>query len=268
MGDWIGRELRVSYAIPNDAPCDDRGPALKQKRRAAAVMVIAASAFAGACQRQPQAKPSPPPASMSVTPITPPSPSPLPDPLPAVVATVDGRPIPLSHARIIAEQALSGVALPTPGQRATAYRRAVEQLITRDLLYAEARARKITPDEAAVERVRKSVRSEHKDEKAWRDFLASQGLDPKSFLEELRIRNVVERMVKQQAESVPEAIPESEARAYYAGNPNLFESAGRPLPFEDVRERINTQLVTFKRQEALNALLVRLRSAAKVETFL
>jgi hypothetical protein len=43
---------------------------------------------------------------------------------------------------------------------------------------------------------------------------------------------------------------------------------GWPLPFEDVRDRITFQLVTFKRQEALNALLTRLRSAARVEIFL
>jgi hypothetical protein len=259
MGDWIGRELRVSYAIPMT-----RLPMV----RGAALIVIAAAALAGACQRKPHARPSPSAPPMSVTPTTPPPASPLPDPLPEVVATVNGRPIPLAHTRIIAEHALKGIPLPTADQRANAYRRAVEQLVTRELLYEEARTLSIKPDEAAVERVRKAVRSEHKDEKAWLAFLATQGLDPKSFVEELRVRNVVERMVKQQAQSVPDTVPDSEARQYYAANQGLFETAGRPLPFEDVRERVNSQLVMFKRQEALNALLVRLRSAAKVEIFL
>lgn len=204
---------------------------------------------------------------MSVAPTTPPSPSPLPDPLPEVIATVNGRPIPLRHARIIAEQALKDVT-PGPGQTAGAYRRAMEQLIARELLYQEAQLRKIKPDEGAVERLRQKVRSEHKDEKAWRAFLAGQGMDPQSFVDELRVRNTVERLIQAEAEKVPGEVPEAEARAYYAANPNLFESAGRPLPFEDVRERITFQIVTFKRQEALNALLTRLRSAARVETFL
>ena len=204
---------------------------------------------------------------MSVTPVTPPSPSPLPDPLPEVIATVNGRPIPLRHARIIAEQALKGM-MPTPGQRANAYRRALEQLIARELLYQEALLRKIAPDAGAVERLRQKVRSEHKDEKAWRAFLADQGMNPKAFVDELRVRNIVERMIQQEAERVPAVVPDAEARAYYAANPNLFESVGRPLPFEDVRERITFQIVTFKRQEALNALLTRLRAAARVETFL
>ena len=85
---------------------------------------------------------------------------------------------------------------------------------------------------------------------------------------ELRVRNVVETMIRQETEKVPAVIPEAEARAYYGANPNIFESGGRPLPFEDVRERITFQLVTFKRQEALNTLLTRLRSAATIETFL
>lgn len=220
------------------------------------------SAMTGACARRPEAASPPPP--MSVAPVTAPSPLPLPDPLPDVVATVNGRPVPLVHARIIAEKAIEG-RTPTPDQKAAAYRRAMEQLIARELLYQEAMQRKIQPDAGAVERVRQQVRSEHKDEKAWKAFLAAQGMDPRSFVDELRVRNVVETMIRQEAEKVPAVIPDAEARAYYAGNPNLFESGGRPLPFEDVRERITFQLVTFKRQEALNVFLVRLRSAARVE---
>jgi hypothetical protein len=223
------------------------------------------AAITGACTPRPDAASPLPP--MNVEPVTLPSPSPLPDPLPEVIATVNGRPIPLLHARIIVDQSFQG-RTPTPDQKAVAYRRAMEQLITRELLYREATDRKIQPDAGAVERVRQQVRSEHKDETAWKAFLAAQGLDPRSFADELRVRNVVETMIRQETEKVPAVIPEAEARAYYAGNPNLFETGGRPLPFEDVRDRITFQLVTFKRQESLNTLLTRLRSAAKVEIFL
>jgi hypothetical protein len=229
----------------------------------AAVGLLAAITVA--CTPKPEAA-SPPPA-MTVTPVTPPSPSPLPEPLPEVIATVNGRPIPLLHARIIAQQSFQGQ-VPAEDQRAWAYRRAMEQLIARELLYQEAQQRKIQPDAAAVERVRQQMRSQHKDEKDWKAFLATQGMDTTSFLDELRVRNVVETLIKQETEKVPGVIPEAEARAYYAANPNAFESAGRPLPFEDVRARITSQLVTFKRQEALNTLLTRLRSAARLEIFI
>src|SRR5687767_8762313 len=141
-----------------------------------------AAAMTGACTPRPDAASPPPP--MSVTPTTPPAPSPLPDPLPDVIATVNGRPIPLLHARIIADKAIDGQA-PTPDQKASVYRRAMEQLITRELLYQEAMRRKIRPDAGAVERVRRQMRSEHKDEKAWKEFLAQQGMDSRSFVEEL-----------------------------------------------------------------------------------
>ncbi len=232
--------------------------------RTALVALALLAVTGGACKRRPDAA-SPPP--MSITPITPASPSPLPDPLPEVAATVNGRPIPLRHVRIIADESFKGM-MPTPSQEAGEYRRAMEQLIARELLYQEALGRKIAPDAGAVERLRRQVRSEYKSAKAWKAFLATQGLDDKSFVEELRVRNMTETMVRKEAESIPADVPEEEARRYYESNPNLFESAGRPLPFEDVRERITSQIVTFKRQEGLNTLLTRLRSAARIETFI
>ena len=220
-------------------------------------------ALACAACSSPAPAPLPPPAS----------PSPLPTPLtmpaipPEVIATVNGTPIPLRHARIIVNSAF-GEREPTPAERALEYHRAMEQLIIRELLRQEAAARKIEPDAAAVERIRQQVRSGHKTAASYAKFLAEKGLDEKSFREELRVRNVVEKVVKAETEKVPATIPETEARQYYANNPNLFESAGRPLPFEEVRERIQQQVVTFRRQEALNTLLVRLRSSARIEKFI
>lgn len=232
--------------------------------RCAFACLAALGALSGACQRRPDAAAPP---AMRVAPTTAPVPSPLPDPLPEVLATINGHPVPLRSARIIVQQSLAG-RTPSDGERATAYRRALQQLIVRELLYQEAKALEIEPDADAVERLRQQVRSQYKDEKAWKEFLVSQGLDARTFVEELRVRSMVETLLRREAEKVPAVIPEEEARAYYAANPNIFESAGRPLPFEDVRERITSQLVTFKRSEALNTLLVRLRSAARVETFI
>ena len=230
--------------------------------RSALLLLAAFGAFSGACKRSPQA--AAPPVEMTVTPTSAPSPSPLPDPLPEVLATVNGRPVPLRSARIIVQQALAG-RVPTDDERATAYRRALDQLVVRELLHQEAQRLGIEPEADVVEQLRQGVRSEYKTEKAWEEFLESQGLDARSFVEELRVRSRVETLLEREAEKVPAVIPEEEARAYYAANPQIFESAGRPLPFENVRERITSQLVTFKRAEALNALLVRLRQAARVE---
>jgi hypothetical protein len=228
--------------------------------------VIAALAALSGCGRESKPVPASP-SPMSVTPITAPSPSPLPDPLPEVLATVDGRPVPLRSARIIAQQSFAG-RTPSDAERATAYRLALEQLIARELLYQEAVRRKIAPDAGAVQRLREQVRSEHKTGKAWKEFLSVQGLDEKSLVEELRVRSMVETVLRQETLKVPDVVSDDEARAYYSANPNIFESAGRPVPFESVRDRITTQLVTFKRSEALNTLLTRLRASSKIETFI
>jgi hypothetical protein len=187
--------------------------------------------------------------------------------LPEVVARVNGIAIPLRHARIIVDQTFKDQA-PTPAQKAAEYRRAVEQLIVREMLRQEAAARKIVADEGAVSRLQQQLRSEHPDAAAFQSFLRAQGLDEKGLREELRTRATVEALIQQEAQKVPATIPEAEAREYYAANRTLFESAGRPLPFEEVRERITQQVVTFKRQEALNALLTRLHAAGRVEKFI
>lgn len=228
-----------------------------------AVPILLASLLGPACTPG-RGTPSPSP---SVVPSAPPTPKPLPDPLPDVVARVNGMDIPLQHARIIVNQAFSGKS-PTAAQNAAAYRSAVEQLVVRELLRQEATRRHLAPDAAAVERLRKQIRGEYKTEAEFKAFLAFQGLDPQSFVDELRVKSLVEAVIKQETQTVPSALPEAEARAYYAANPNLFESNGRPIPFEDVRGRIETQVVTFKRQEALNALLTRLRKEAAIDVFI
>jgi hypothetical protein len=137
---------------------------LRSRPGLARVAALGLLAAALACKRS-SPPPSPPP-PMTITPITPSPLPPLPDPLPAVIATVNGRPIPLTYARIIVEQGFKGM-IPTPDQNASAYRRAMEQLIARELVYQEAVRQNIRPDAKAVERVRRAVRSAHKGDLAW-----------------------------------------------------------------------------------------------------
>jgi hypothetical protein len=229
--------------------------------RAAALLALCAALACSREPRTPAASPSPAAAMPKASPLT------VPDPLPEVIAKVNGTPIPLRSARIIVDEALKGLT-PTPPQRALEYHRAMERLIARELLRQEAAARGLAPDPAAVERVRKQIRSQHPDDAAYLAFLARMGLDEKAFAEELGVRNVVEKIVKQEAEKVPSAIPEEQAREYYAANRAQFETGGRPLPFEDVRGRIQEEVAIIRRQEALNALLARLRSEARIEKFL
>jgi peptidyl-prolyl cis-trans isomerase C len=142
--------------------------------------------------------------------------------MPDVIATVNGRPIPLRHAVLIAER-LMGQGPATPEVKANAYRAAMEQLIARELLFQEAVARRIAPDDRAVERAHDQIRGRYKTEEEWQNFLKLQGLDPQGFKTELRTRHTVEAMLKSEAARVPADVPESEIKAFYEANPSQFQ---------------------------------------------
>lgn len=152
--------------------------------------------------------------------------TPLPSPLPAVAAEVNGQPILTRNVRIAAEQALARGVL-APEQRAFAFRQATQNLIDRELLFQEATRRGLSADPRALEEAVNQARVDYKDEAAWRAFLAQQGMDEQVFLTELRVQHTVQALMVEVARGVPEAVGEAEQRAFYAANPQLFESGER-----------------------------------------
>ncbi|HET7745792.1 MAG TPA: SurA N-terminal domain-containing protein, partial [Vicinamibacteria bacterium] len=192
--------------------------------------------------------------------------SPLPEPLPPVVARVNGRPIPLGYTRIVADEELKG-RNPTPAEKAMVYRRAVDTLVVRELMLQEAQRRGVTADPGKVQRMYDAVRSEHPSEDAWKEFLAEKGLDPKAFKDELVVRHTVEALIQKVTGEV-QSVPEAEVRAYFEANRANFGVAGKAPTFEQARGQAQRQMLVFKRQEALNALLTRLRGEAKVEVLI
>lgn len=180
-------------------------------------LLVVAGLTAAACSRPPAPAGSPAPATPAA------SVKPLPEPLPDVIARVNGQPVPLRHARIIAERALAGQP-PSAERRAAVYRDAMERLIARELLLQEALSRGVAPEQAAVDRAYDQVRVQYKDEKEWATFLAGEGLDPQSFRSELRVRHTVEALLKQEAERSPATVTDEEAQAFYKANPAQFDS--------------------------------------------
>lgn len=183
------------------------------KRGASATALAGVLAAALACsrppdQRQAAASPSPSPRDLD---------APLPDPLPRVAAQVNGRPLGTSQVVVLAEAMLARGA---PG-RPRAYRAAVDQLVARELLLAEAIARGIAADAAAVERAYDEARVPYKEEAAWLEWLKAQALTPESYREELRVKLTVERLLA--AAIPPIAAPsEQDLRGYYDRNPQTF----------------------------------------------
>jgi parvulin-like peptidyl-prolyl isomerase len=150
---------------------------------------------------------------------------PLPSPLPAVAASVNAQPILTRNVRIVAEQAIARGAM-GEDQRILAYRQATQNLIDRELLLQEATRRGLSADSEALQKAADQARVGYKDDGAWRQFLATQGMDDQTFRAELRAQHLVQALMIQVAQEIPAPL-ESEERAYYDANPAVFETGER-----------------------------------------
>ena len=146
---------------------------------------------------------------------------PLPDPLPSVAARVNGQPIAIGGVRNLARKFVA-----TEDKISATYRKALEQLIDRELLFEEALDRHIAADDAAVQRAYDEARVGHPDDASWALFLKGESLDPETFRTELRAHFTVEALVRQEREKVP-PVSEDEALKYYAAHPAAFETGER-----------------------------------------
>jgi peptidyl-prolyl cis-trans isomerase C len=127
--------------------------------------------------------------------------------------------------RILVEQGVKRGAVPLD-QKPRAYRAATEQLVVRELLYAEAVARRTRADDAAVEQAYNEARVPYRDDAAWKAFLAEQGLDVASFRGELRAKFTIQALLDAEAKQAP-AVSDAELREFYDKNPRAFESGER-----------------------------------------
>ena len=189
--------------------------------------------------------------------------TPLADPLPRVAGRVNGHEIPTSQVVAAAEAALRQGAVK---EKILAYRQSLNQYVVRELLLEEALQRGIAPGAADVERAYDEARVAYRDEERWSEELKKQGLTPQGFREELRAKQTVSLLLSQEAEKV-QAPSEVELREVYSKLPAPQAQKEKP-PFEAVQERLREQVWQAKRQEHVQALVNRLRSRARIETFL
>jgi parvulin-like peptidyl-prolyl isomerase len=152
--------------------------------------------------------------------------TPLPSPLPAVAAQVNGQPVPTRNVRLAAEQAIARGAVEA-NDRVFAYRQATRNLIDRELMFQEATRRQLTVDAQALQKATDQARVGYKDDGAWKQFLAQQGMDEQAFLAELRVQHLVQALMMEIAREVPSQTQESEERAFYDANPQAFETGER-----------------------------------------
>jgi peptidyl-prolyl cis-trans isomerase C len=138
---------------------------------------------------------------------------------------VNGQPIPMRSVRILVEQGTKRGAVPAD-QKPRAYRAIAEQLVVRELLYAEAVARRLRADDAQVEQAYNEARIPYRDDAAWAGFLAEQGLDVTSFRNELRAKYTIQALLDAEMKGLP-PVTDAELSDFYAKNPGAFESGER-----------------------------------------
>jgi peptidyl-prolyl cis-trans isomerase C len=152
--------------------------------------------------------------------------TPLPEPMPKIAAMVNGHPVKLPYVDMIARGQLEQAGNQSK-DRPFAYRRALQQLIVRELLFEEAVARQLSADDARVEQAYNEARVGHKDDAKWLTFLASQFMDADTFRAEIRSQQTIAVLLAKEGEQVPETVTEADARAFYDGHPEMFDSGER-----------------------------------------
>jgi peptidyl-prolyl cis-trans isomerase C len=150
--------------------------------------------------------------------------TPLPDPLPTVAARVNGEDVQTRNVLIIAEARLRRKEIT---DRIVAYRRALQEVIARELLLQEALARGLAPDPQRLQQVYDETRAGYRDDASWELYLGQEGLDEELFRKELRVQHTVNALIDEVAGQDLISISDEEARAFYDDNPELFETGDR-----------------------------------------
>jgi peptidyl-prolyl cis-trans isomerase C len=177
-----------------------------------------------ACSRKESTPPPSPSPSAAVVAATP---KPIPSPLPDVVAEVNGQPIRGMFLRAIAESQIRAGSVPAE-QQAAVYRSMLDSLISRELLFQEALARKIAANAKLVRQAYDQPRSQFTDEAMWKEHLARQGFTPDSFRTEIRAQQTVRALVEAETAKITERdVSDTDVRAYYDGHPTEFDAAER-----------------------------------------
>jgi hypothetical protein len=127
---------------------------------------------------------------------------PLPSPLPDVVARVNGQAIDIRQVLPLAKVELDNVSVADRDRlKPEIVRRAVQKYVDRELLLQEALARDLKVDSREVDWAYDQMRREHRDDAAWSEFLAGQGMDPQSVRAELRAQRLVAALLAEERQA-------------------------------------------------------------------
>ncbi len=225
-----------------------------------ALLSLAAALALGACAPGTEPPSVVPSGTLSAADLA----KPLPSPLPEIAARVNGQPVPTRNVALAARQL--GTATADESKRPALVREAMLKLIVRELLFQEATARKLGPDEKAMEQAYNEARIPYKDDAAWLSFLKEQGMDEQTFRSELRVQYTVKSLLDLEAARVTAPISDDEARKFYEANPGRFES-GERVKVRHIQFRIPSGMPADRKAELRTRVQAILLRARKGEDF-
>jgi len=172
----------------------------------------------------------------------------LPDPLPAIVAHVNGQPIPRRMLVLVADSKVPPRA--TAAEKARIYRATLDELVSRELLFQEALARDVRADTRKVEAAYDRERARYGSEDAWRQSLAKKGFTVESFRAEVRTHQTIQALLDQERASISEkdVTPKEIQALYDRSGPRL--DTGERLVLRHILIRLPEGASPQQRKEA------------------
>jgi parvulin-like peptidyl-prolyl isomerase len=170
----------------------------------------------------------------------------------------------------LAEKGRNVAAIRSPTVYKSLYREALDRLVEAELLWQEAKRRKIAVGTGEVDAALDEVRAAFRRPGAFERRLESGGYTPESYREYLRRQLAIRKLVQEDVVARV-SVGDGEVHAFYEANRERFVrpaqdgGAATAVPEREARDAIRERLLAEKARDALARKVQALRERGKVE---
>lgn len=156
-------------------------------------------------------------------PAAPEPPKPMPAEVPDVLARVNGTPVTKADFERLIKNMEMGAGQPVPAERRDEiYRKAIEQLVTYNLLSQEAKSRNVSVSDAEIDASVKQMQSQFPNEAEFKKALATRGMTVERLRSDARVDMAISKMMEGEVASQPTPT-DAQVREFYDRNPDKFK---------------------------------------------
>lgn len=171
----------------------------------------------------PGAQPGQAAGAAGAVPAAPEPPKPMPAQVPDVLARVNGTPVTKADFERLIKNMEMSAGQPVPAERRDEiYRKAVDQLVTYNLLSQETRSRNLSVSDAEIDANVKQMQSQFPNEQEFTKALATRGMTLEKLRSDARIDMAISKMMEAEVASQP-APTDAQVREFYDKNPDKFK---------------------------------------------